>query len=603
MNRRLLLLFAAVLTLVPALAQSWDEVERDKRTYYSGRGSGATIEEADQRALAALISQISVTVTQDFQQTEEETTTGGALDATSRVTSTLQTYSSATLTGTERIIIKETDDLVIVGRYMKRSELSRIFEGRIRTLKELVRLGRNAEQSVKIDDALRYYYWAYVLLESVQRPAEVTDSDEESGTNVQLLTWLPDRITSILKGIEARVVGNDGTNVDLQFSYKGQPVSSLDYTFFDGRDWSAICSAKDGRGTMEFAAGAVPDNVSINYEYVYHGQAHLNAEVQSVMGVLSGKKFRGARVSLATGKVSRPSEKQFSVGKTQKTDVLLPVADDAAYRATLNKVIAAIRARRYDDVRASFTDEGWDMFTRLVRYGNARVLGARECTFSTLRESVIARSVPMSFSFKTGVRKEFVEDVVFTFDRDGRIDCIAFGLDRKAREDIERRNRWTPVARQTVIQFLENYKTAYALKRIDYLRTIFDDNAVIIVGHVAERLVRDNSVKDAPASFHNEKYIKRIQYSKEQYMKNLESCFRSNEFVNIRFSNNDVRRATGREEYGIQIKQDYYSTHYGDQGYLYLQVELDDPDRPVIKVRTWQPEPDPEIGLFGLGDW
>ena len=93
------------------------------------------------------------------------------------------------------------------------------------------------------------------------------------------------------------------------------------------------------------------------------------------------------------------------------------------------------------------------------------------------------------------------------------------------------------------------------------------------------------------------------QYSKDQYMKNLEACFHSNEFVNIRFANNDVRKAKEGEEYGIQIKQDYYSTNYGDQGYLYLQVNLDEPDRPVIKVRTWQPEPDPEVGLFGLGNW
>lgn len=141
------------------------------------------------------------------------------------------------------------------------------------------------------------------------------------------------------------------------------------------------------------------------------------------------------------------------------------------------------------------------------------------------------------------------------------------------------------------------------MKRIDYLRTIFDDDAVIIVGHVAERMVANSRGKDMPTSIHTQKYIKRTQYSKEQYMKNLEACFKSNEFVNIRFANNDVRKAKNGEEYGIQIKQDYYSTNYGDQGYLYLQVDLDDPQKPIIKVRTWQPEPDPEIGLFGLGNW
>ena len=73
--------------------------------------------------------------------------------------------------------------------------------------------------------------------------------------------------------------------------------------------------------------------------------------------------------------------------------------------------------------------------------------------------------------------------------------------------------------------------------------------------------------------------------------------------VIVRFANNDVVKAKDEEEYGIQIKQDYYSTTYGDQGYLYIQVNLDDRKQPIIKVRTWQPEPDPEIGLFDMGNW
>ena len=282
---------------------------------------------------------------------------------------------------------------------------------------------------------------------------------------------------------------------------------------------------------------------------------------------------------------------------------MLPVVTDKPYKDILNKVVSSIRKHGYDDIRDCFSEDGWEMFTRLVKYGNARILNTSNCTFTQLRDNVIARSIQMSFSFKRGLRKEFVEDVVFTFDKDKKIDCVAFGLDRKAKQDIMRRGTWSPIARQTIMQFLETYKTAYALKRLEYLKTIFDDDAVIIVGHVAEKMVRDNRSKDGAMSFRNQKIVRRVQYSKDQYMKHLEACFRSNEFVNIRFANNDVRKAKNGEEYGIQIKQDYYSTNYGDQGYLYLQVDLEEPDKPIIKVRTWQPEPDPEIGLFGMGNW
>lgn len=36
---------------------------------------------------------------------------------------------------------------------------------------------------------------------------------------------------------------------------------------------------------------------------------------------------------------------------------------------------------------------------------------------------------------------------------------------------------------------------------------------------------------------------------------------------------------------------------------LFLMVDMDDANHPVIKVRTWQPEKDPDFGLYGPGDF
>lgn len=58
----------------------------------------------------------------------------------------------------------------------------------------------------------------------------------------------------------------------------------------------------------------------------------------------------------------------------------------------------------------------------------------------------------------------------------------------------------------------------------------------------------------------------------------------------------------GGELYAIQIAQDYYSSSYGDKGYLFLMVDINDPENPIIKVRTWQPDKDPNFGLYGPGD-
>ena len=53
--------------------------------------------------------------------------------------------------------------------------------------------------------------------------------------------------------------------------------------------------------------------------------------------------------------------------------------------------------------------------------------------------------------------------------------------------------------------------------------------------------------------------------------------------------------------FAIQIGQEYTSSTYADQGFLFLLVDMTDKSAPLIKIRTWQPKPDPEFGLYGPG--
>lgn len=89
---------------------------------------------------------------------------------------------------------------------------------------------------------------------------------------------------------------------------------------------------------------------------------------------------------------------------------------------------------------------------------------------------------------------------------------------------------------------------------------------------------------------------------KNEYIARMARSFASKEFINIRFSDNSVKKlGKGMESYAIQIKQDYYSSNYGDTGYLFLYVDINDPENPIIKVRTWQPKPDPKFKLIDAG--
>ena len=609
----LLILFSLTL---PVLAQSVEDIKGNP-DYLTGEGWGESLKAADNAALQDLISKISVSVESQFENIEEEVTDGSSVDSHSACKSVVNTYSQATIQNTERIVIANEPDAQVF-RYVKRSDVDKIFESRRLKVFDIAASATRAVAKGKVDDALRYYYWAYCLLQSIPNANAVADADGHILTH-----WIPEQINDIFSKIEAFKVSEADNVAEISVLFDGQPVTSMDYTYFDGMDWSNLYGAKDGRGFVELRPGMTTDNLRIKCEYEYSGEAHIDKEISTVVNVMKGKVFRDAYIMLAAAPAKpepepaseEASQELLAAGENQAqstesvavVDSLpnnniteLPAEKAAVYRASIEAVIAAIKSQKYDSVDTLFTADGKDMYRRLISYGNARIMGEPNYTFYTVGASetdVTCRSIPMSFSFKNNNRK-FVEDVTFTFNADKKIDCLAFGLDNKSTDDILKHDMWSEYARKVLSEFLENYKTAYALKRLDYIRSIFDDNAVIITGKVTTRMT---GADNANVSLMNNRYVQFTRQNKEQYLRNLERCFESNEYINIRFANNDIVKAgVGGEVYGIQIKQDYYSTNYGDTGYLFLMVDLNDPKHPVIKVRSWQPERDPNFGLVDL---
>lgn len=586
-----------------AFAQSIEAIKANDE-YLSGEGWGESLKAADNAALQDLISKISVSVEAQFENIEEEISDQSTVDSHMACRSVVNTYSQATLQNTQRIVIENEPDAHVF-RYVKRSEVNRIFESRRLKVFDMVASANRAVEKGKVDDALRYYYWAYCLLQSIPGSNSVIDSEGHVLTH-----WIPKQINNVFSGVKVYNVNEQDGVAEICVLYNGQPVTSMDYTYFDGIDWSNIYSAKDGRGWVELRPGMTTDNLKIKCEYEYSGEAHIDKEISTVVNVMKGRVFRDAYVmverevpTLSSANVNdadiKNSTNDLVVVEDKNVITLLDENESAPYCVSVEKVIEAISSGNYNNAEECFTDEGCDMYRRLISYGNARILGEPDFSFYKVgTNEVTCRSVPMSFSFRNNNRK-FVEDVTFTFSDDGKIDYLAFALDGKSTKDILLHDTWSEYARKVLTEFLENYKTAYALKRLDYIRSIFDDNAVIITGKVLTR--KSTTFGEMGGEYLNNKYVQYTRQGKEQYLKNLERCFNSNEYINIRFANNDIVKAgVGGEVYGIQIKQDYYSTNYGDTGYLFLMVDLNDPKQPIIKVRSWQPERDPNFGLIDL---
>ena len=287
MKRHNIIFFLALVLPATALAQSVDEI-RESPDYISGEGFGRSLREADNDALKSLISKISVSVESDFSSVEEEVASDEGLDSKSAVKSVISTYSQATLQNTERIIIKNEPNAEVF-RFVKRSEVNRIFESRKAKLLDMLESAAKAESKGKIDDALRYYYWGYCLLQSLPNANAVTNASGKI-----LINWIPEQINDILDDIHFIKRNEDGNYVELQVLYNGKPVTSLDYTFFDGMNWSNLYSARDGRGVLEMRPGASKDNLQVKCEYEYFGESHIDKEIAQVVEVMSGRVFSDA---------------------------------------------------------------------------------------------------------------------------------------------------------------------------------------------------------------------------------------------------------------------------------------------------------------------
>lgn len=622
MLKRIYIIGVILVFAIMAHAESWDYI-RTSGEYYYGVGVAATEEEADKNAMANLVSQIATNVSADFTQIDDVSTRNGNVDHKSRVLSCVKTYSQTTLTNAVKWGPEGKAPNITVRRFMKKSELARIFDNRVAKAKSMLMIADECLENKKIDMALQYYYWGYSLIRSVQFPNEVKD---ESGR--VLVDWIPVKINQILSDLAVAFDKKDGDFADLFFLYKGEPVSSLEFSYSDGR---TICQglAKDGRGTIEMLPGYETDTYHLDIEYEYKSQSRGDAEMESVLGVITPKVFPKAAVKVSSrtsnSEVSTSPQNGLASNEINENiptpsvnaineEVDKSVSSNSTHDSTIQSesisgIINAITNRRYSDANEYFTIDGLSMFNRLTGYGKARILDSSNIRYyKGLNDKTVARGLKMSFSFEGRRKKTFVEDVSFTFDENNKIENVAFGLGDIAESGIfNSKAAWSDDIREIIVSFMENYKTAYSLERLDYIRDIFDDEAVIIVGNVVRKHTANSKPMDGMSiSLKGQDVIKYNRYTKDDYITHLGRCFNRNDFINLRFTSHQIQwleKFNDQAIFAINIRQEYNSSTYADDGYLFLLVDMTKPEEPLIKVRTWQPNEVSIDKLYNAGDF
>ena len=143
--------------------------------------------------------------------------------------------------------------------------------------------------------------------------------------------------------------------------------------------------------------------------------------------------------------------------------------------------------------------------------------------------------------------------------------------------------------RRKIISYLEQFRTAYNRKDADYLSQQFSDEALIIVG---------SRTKKAPNEIQKKRFnltqdtdtFKRTKLSKFEYIAHLkDNIFKLNANLDVDFKDIKILKHPDYEEiYGVNLYQIWRSSTYSDTGYLYIIIDFENENQPLIHVRAWQ---------------
>lgn len=596
-KRALTLTILAIFTMY-SHAQSIDEIKKNSN-YIWGEGNGTTMSDAEGEALRQMSVQISVSV---YNSSYDEESNDNSVQK-----AVLQSVSSAKFTNVQMRVLEEEPNAKVFC-FMPRSEVKKMFEKRANHIVNMVDAGKTAESRMMIDEALRNYYWALVLAKTTPEPVEIEFNDKKG----EATSLLPIKIKSVLAMINASVKEiQDDKNIILDFTYNGKPVSSLNFKYNDGQSIVGPIVARDGIGEASMASIPADGKLHLTYELRFRNEVdptdsdiagafnagllpNINSSV--AIAIKNNSKKKAAAPVLASAEIlaAQPTNDKRSIAMQNADNT------DDLQKAVL-AVEAAISSNNPKSAFNYFTPEGYTLFANLMaKNGKVTLVGkAQSHNFIIADGYIIGRATNIKRQFRNG--KAFMEKLVYRFNPESRkIESVAFALTQRAENDImNAAASWPEVSRWAILNFMEDYQTAFALKRTDYINSIFSDDALIITGTILKKLDNAERAFDRSKSLDlgGPKDIAYSQLSKTEYIDRLRKIFSTREYVHLQFEDNvtrmiDLPAINGINKgaaFGIEIKQRYESTGYSDDGYLTMVFDTRG-KLPIIHVRLWQPD-------------
>lgn len=222
----------------------------------------------------------------------------------------------------------------------------------------------------------------------------------------------------------------------------------------------------------------------------------------------------------------------------------------------------------------------------------------------TTKDGYQIRNIPLMMkpTADRNFNEEEYQEAVISFDKAGNVESFYLSISMNLYMKVIKSNlEVTDLRRrQLILDYVEQFRTAYNQKDIKFLDQVFSDDALIITGRVIMQKVGDG--------FSTQK-IRYYKQGKQEYLRKLNGVFHTAKYIKVTFDDIQVtRHPVNPNFYGVLLHQGYTTNRYHDVGYVFLLWDFTNENAPKIHVRTWQPDKLngkdlPKEDLFKLSDF
>jgi len=603
MKKHLTLLVLILMSAIAGAQQPDRRSIENSGRYYYGVGVATDENKARDEALSGISEMIAVTVEGRFETTASETNRSYSETATSII----KTYSTATLRNVESLRRVLPDGKTEVFCYIPKEKVRAIYQERKNLVHSLYLEGMKNETSGNLAFALKQWYFGILLLKSV--PEENVVIEE-----VNLTVALPNAINRVLSGVSFEITGDRQTaenlrELDMKAYYQSKPVSLLHYRFWDGHDNNGTGQVRDGLTTIRLAgSGAFLERITLYPQYEYYAARTENKIVEELWDLLLRPDFPNTiYVELKREPqpvlVKKPAENPVANLVLQFGEEVKAGEEILKTTQQLLQVIAA------GDTNRIKNHYGADPFLSnkladYMAYNQPAIAGGEQnAVIQATGSGYELRKIRVLHNYPT-INRQATEYLVLDFDADGRLTdlnlCITQELYEKFVTQGEYGNDWE--RRREIVRFVEKYRTAFHTRDLKTIDLMFADEALILIGRKIEpRRLKENELTYTPMP--GQPDFEQIRLTKQDYLVRQKQVFDLQKDIFIDFSTFEITaKSNNPGVYGVQMRQNYTSTTYADEGYLFLLIDFQQKD-PMIYIRAWQPNEWDSSALVNLSNF